>query len=105
MKAGERYLRLVSKIQYQCRKTPGTLSAIKNLPMVYARQANVSTGPQQLNNTVTYNHAPATENQNLPNKLVELSNETPMDTITKGNAGLSDSKLETLDKVNRPKIA
>ncbi len=43
-------MRLALKAQNQCRATLETLAAIKNPPVVYARQANLTTGPQQVNN-------------------------------------------------------
>lgn len=46
----ERYLRLGLKAQSQCRATLETLSAIKNPPTVFAKQANIAAGPQQVNN-------------------------------------------------------
>ncbi|MGH6634623.1 MAG: hypothetical protein ACRED0_00280 [Gammaproteobacteria bacterium] len=46
----DRYLRLALKAQSQCRATLETLAAIKNPPVVYARQANIAHGPQQVNN-------------------------------------------------------
>jgi len=52
LNAAERYLRLALKAQSQCRATLETLSAVKHPPVVYARQANVTTGPQQVNNGV-----------------------------------------------------
>lgn len=48
----ETYMRLALKAQSQCRATLETLSNIKNPPVVYARQANIAHGPQQVNNTV-----------------------------------------------------
>ena len=48
--ASERYMRLALKAQAQCRATVETLAAIKNPPVVIARQANISNGPQQINN-------------------------------------------------------
>lgn len=48
--AAERYMRLALKAQGQCRATLETLAAIKNPPIVYARQANIAHGPQQVNN-------------------------------------------------------
>lgn len=48
----EGFLRLALRAQSQCRATLETLAAIKNPPVVYARQANVTTGPQQVNNGV-----------------------------------------------------
>jgi hypothetical protein len=46
----ETLLRLALKAQSQSRATLETLAAIKNPPVIYARQANVTTGPQQVNN-------------------------------------------------------
>ena len=49
--AADRYLRLALKAQSQCRATLETLAAIKNPPACsIAQQANVTTGPQQINN-------------------------------------------------------
>lgn len=48
--ASERYMRLALKAQGQCRATLETLAAIKNPPIVYAKQANIANGPQQVNN-------------------------------------------------------
>jgi len=50
--ASERYMRLALKAQGQCRSTLETLAAIKNPPVVYAKQANIAHGPQQVNNGV-----------------------------------------------------
>lgn len=50
--ATERYMRLALKAQGQCRATLETLAAIKNPPVVFAKQANISNGPQQVNNGV-----------------------------------------------------
>jgi hypothetical protein len=48
----DRYLRLALKAQSQCRATLETLAVIKNPPTVFARQANIAQGPQQVNNAV-----------------------------------------------------
>ena len=45
-------LRYALRAQSQCRATLETLAAIKNPPVLFARQANVTTGPQQINNAV-----------------------------------------------------
>ncbi|MGX5649590.1 hypothetical protein ACWKW4_04945 [Hydrogenophaga borbori] len=50
MDATERYMRLALKAQSQCRTTLETLAAIKNPPVVFAKQANIAHGPQQVNN-------------------------------------------------------
>lgn len=48
--ATETYLRLALKAQAQSRATVETLAALKNPPVVFARQANIAHGPQQVNN-------------------------------------------------------
>lgn len=45
--AAETYMRLALKAQAQCRATLETLAAIKNPPVVFARQANINNGGQQ----------------------------------------------------------
>ena len=51
----DRYLRLAFKAQGQSRATLETLAAIKNPPVVFARQANINNGGQQ-----QVNNGPAT---------------------------------------------
>ena len=46
----EANMRMALRAQSQCRATLETLATIKNPPTIYARQANVTTGPQQINN-------------------------------------------------------
>ncbi|MEZ5816759.1 MAG: hypothetical protein R3D44_06730, partial [Hyphomicrobiaceae bacterium] len=53
LEAMEIYMRQALRAQSQCRATLETLAAIKNPPVVIARQANVTTGPQQVNNGVS----------------------------------------------------
>jgi|WetSurMetagenome_2_1015567.scaffolds.fasta_scaffold32360_3 hypothetical protein len=45
--ASERYMRLALKAQGQCRATLEMLAAMKNPPVVFARQANINNGGQQ----------------------------------------------------------
>ena len=49
----DRYMRLALKAQGQCRATIETLAEIKNPPTLFAQQANVAHGPQQVNNAVS----------------------------------------------------
>ena len=46
----ESFMRMGLKAQNQCRITLETLAQIKNPPAVFARQANIAQGPQQVNN-------------------------------------------------------
>ena len=45
-------MRLGLKAQSQCRSTLQALAALKAPPSIYAQQANVTSGPQQINNQV-----------------------------------------------------
>ena len=51
VEAYERNMRYGMRAQAQCRATLETLAAIKNPPTVFARQANIANGPQQVNNS------------------------------------------------------
>ncbi len=69
----EKFMRLAFKAQSQCRATIETLANIKNPPIVYAKQANIAHGNQQVNNGNTMN-SPAThagKNKNVKNELLE----------------------------------
>jgi hypothetical protein len=75
LKQWEAVLRMAFRAQNQCRMTLETLAALKNpAPMVIAKQANITTGPQQVNNGLI-----PTENQPSPNKLLEPQNGQWMD--------------------------
>lgn len=54
----EAFMKLALRAQSQCRATLETLVTIKNPPVVYAQQANVTTGPQQINNGITQSAQP-----------------------------------------------
>jgi urease beta subunit len=51
--ATDTYLRLALKAQSQSRATLETLAAIKNPPVVFAKQANIAHGHQQVNNATS----------------------------------------------------
>jgi hypothetical protein len=78
----ETYLRLALKAQTQCRATLETLAAIKNPPIVYAKQANFANGHQQVNNGITPSHTGETKNQQN-----ELLTELPDETLDAGRTG------------------
>jgi hypothetical protein len=67
----EAYMRMALKAQAQCRATVETLVTIKNPPVVFARQANIAQGPQQVNNAMMPAGEPLArgENENTPDKL------------------------------------
>lgn len=107
----ERYMRLALKAQGQCRATLETLAAIKNPPVVFARQANISNGPQQVNNGAptddrSNTRAPAQacgEIENKPSKLLEgmSSGSTTLDAGTTGAATRGHQELEAVGAVHR----
>ncbi len=72
--AFETYLRIAGRMQSQCRATSETLAQMKQ-PTVFAKQANIANGPQQVNNNV--GSLPAVtvtrvaKHQSAPSKLLE----------------------------------
>ena len=72
----EAFMRLAFKAQSQCRSTLQSLSDIKNPSVVYAKQANINNGNQQINNGVT---APRT--QENKNNSIELLTELPNEAL------------------------
>ena len=78
IEASEKYMRLALKAQAQCRATIETLAALKNPPIVIARQANISNGPQQVNNGAPPPRAE--ETPTAPNELLETDHGKRQDT-------------------------
>ncbi|OIQ92421.1 hypothetical protein GALL_256420 [mine drainage metagenome] len=74
----ETYMRLAFKAQAQCARTIEVLAAMKTPPVVFAKQANISHGHQQVNNGTNPNntqppaHTEKTINQQ--NELLEVNN-------------------------------
>ena len=50
----EKYFRLAFKAQSQCRTTVESLAVIQQGPAIFARQANITNGPQQVNNAISH---------------------------------------------------
>jgi hypothetical protein len=91
----EGFMRLALRAQNQCRATLETLAAIKNPPVIYAKQVNQTTGPQQVNNG-----APAsTQARGIENEQNKL-----LDAGTASTAIPSHSSLETLGQVDRAEV-
>lgn len=108
--ATDRYMRLALKAQGQCRATLETLAAIKNPPVVFARQANIAHGPQQVNNGVAPGRtqgAPAHAHEQTgikSNELLEMEDGKRLDAGAQGTAGLANSRLAAVGTVNRAKV-
>ena len=99
----ETALRLALKAQSQCRATLETLANIKNPPVVYAKQANVTTGPQQINNGPQAAPTGTQEKVFEENKLKELSDEKQqwLDTGAPSAAGGTYQGAKALAEVHR----
>ncbi|MDD2760036.1 MAG: hypothetical protein PHH11_07055 [Methylomonas sp.] len=89
----EGFMRLALKSQNQCRMTLETLSNIKNPPVVYAKQANIVHGPQQINNAPSR----AAENQKQQNELLEVQHGERMDTGTASETIGGNQAMATLE--------
>ena len=96
-------MRMALRAQSQCRATLETLAAIKNPPIVYARQANVTTGPQQINNgTATPSRMREIETEQ--SQLSEGTHELLPDARASGNASRVNPTLETLGEIDRAEV-
>ena len=103
----ERCMRLALKAQGQCRATFETLAAIKNPPAaVFAQQANIAHGPQQVNNGVSApaatTHADAFNPQRERNELLEHQDGHRLDIGAAGAAGASGAAMATVGALDRP---
>ena len=104
----ERYLRLALKAQSNCRATVETVATIKNPPVLFARQANIAHGPQQVNNALAGPAYPPAlaraENSEIEqSKLLEPGTHAErLDGGTTGAASERDSELASLGAVDGP---
>lgn len=75
----ETNLRLALKAQAQCARTVEVLAAMKNPPIVFAKQANIAQGHQQINNgDQSIAHAGKTKNPS--NELLNEADNATLDT-------------------------
>lgn len=95
----ESFFRMAMKAQNQCRMTLETLANIKNPPVVFAKQANIASGPQQVNNG-TPSPACAGKILNRSNELLEVEHGQRLDTGTAGAAAGLDSAMAALGKID-----
>ena len=105
----ETFMGLALKAQNQCRSTLDTLAQIKNpRQTVITKQANISTGPQQVNNTLNQISEPESKisenSETSQNKLLPYAEETPyMDTGTASEASGENPGMAAVDTLNRAK--
>jgi hypothetical protein len=95
-------MRLALKAQAQSRATAETIAVLKN-PTVFARQANISSGPQQVNNVGQVQvaaDARASFSDVAPIKLLEGSHVARLDGGAEGPAIGDDSAMEAVAVLN-----
>lgn len=98
----EPLLRMALKAQSQSRAALETLAVVLSPPVVFARQANIASGPQQVNNgTSVPTPAPAPRVHSQPTELLEEARDAIcMDARTAGTTGRTDPHLAALGAVN-----
>ena len=97
----ETHMRLALKAQAQCARTIEAIAAIKNPPIVYAKQANIAQGHQQVNNGI--NPSAHAGNKNSTNELLNEDDHATLDTRGKIEASGANQDLEAVATLNRRK--
>ena len=97
-------MRMALRAQAQCRATLETLANIKNPPTVFARQANIAHGPQQVNNQAPTLASRAGETENSQTELSGNANELLPDARSSQAASRIDSRVEAMGKIDRAEI-
>ena len=91
----DRYYKLALRAQNQARATLETLATIKNPPnLAIVKQANIGQTVQVNNGTARASRAP--ENENEPNKLLEVTDGERLDVGAATAASRADSDLEAV---------
>lgn len=105
LKHYETFLKLGLKAQSQCRATLETLTMLKNPPIIYAKQANIAQGHQQINNGVMPSALTthAEKNKLTQNELLERPDEQRLESRATHTASHADSNLEALATGNGAK--
>ncbi len=96
-------MRLALRAQSQCRATLETLSAIKNPPVIFAKQANIANGHQQINNGAAV-PAHTEENKTEQTKLIEAQHGNYLDTRAAGEASGGNQTLEAVGAIDRADV-
>ena len=82
-----------------------TLATIKNPPVLYAPQANIANGPQQVNNGISSAHDPRARSENsksAQNELLERVDGQRLDSIAANAASGGDTTLATVGAITGP---
>lgn len=95
----EPLLRMALKAQNQSRAALETLAMVMSPPVVFARQANIANGPQQVNNGTP--PAPAPLAHSKPTELLEEARDgICMDARATGTSGRADTHLAAVGAVD-----
>lgn len=100
LKAVETYIRLALKAQAQCARTVEILAAIKNPPIVFAKQANIAHGHQQVNNGYQP-PSQAGKTEISSNELLSEANHATLDTRGTIETSSSNQELAAMETINR----
>lgn len=94
----ETNMRIALRAQSQCRATLETLAAIKNPPVIFAKQANIANGHQQINNGTPAPTSHAGKNKDQQNELLEVQHGSEtLDTRTTGTTVGKDQAMAAMD--------
>lgn len=106
MHAAEIYMRLALKAQAQCARTAEVLGNLRAGPTIFAKQANVTSGPQQINNgAMPSTPSRAQETEKPANELLEdARHDQPqrMDPGAQAAPAGGHTAMETVEAINRP---
>lgn len=98
----EGFMRLALRAQAQCTRTLEVLSAIKNPPVVIAKQANIA-NQQQVNNGIpTGQVSRGREVEKSPTQLLETLSGERLESGTAATTSGVDSDLATVGALDRP---
>jgi hypothetical protein len=97
----ESFMKLALRAQSQARATLESLAVIKNPTTIFAKQANVSRGNQQVNNGVDNMTSHAQQIESKPNELLEYSHGKRLVARAEGKAVGGDQALAAVELINR----
>ncbi len=104
LSATEIYMRLALKAQAQCARTIEVLAAMKNPPVIFVKQANITNGNQQINNgsLPSNSHSHAGKIVNKKNQVLEAQDHGEwLDNGKKATTSGTDKAMATLEALNR----
>ena len=97
----EANMRMALRAQSQCARSLEVLATLKNPPVVIARQANDTTGPQQNN----FGVPSRAENETRQRQLSESTHELRQNAGTPCLESSPNSSLEAVGEIDRTKVA